>query len=139
MKKIDRKKVNAICAGTYDLFSDLSDTEKAESRICAEIASTIISKRQSAGMSQVQLAEKLGVQQPMVSQLESGEYNYTISKITQLAAALDLDVKIVFSDKAAEPPIGSSKIVSLNDRASKYPIRRSSKNTSFLYTEIMEG
>ena len=139
MKKIDREMVDANCVGTYDLFSDLSDAEKTESCICAEIASAIIRKRQSAGMSQVQLAEKLGVQQPMVSQLESGEYNYTISKITQLVAALDIDVKIVFSDKVAGPPIDGSKIIPFNDRATKFPFRRSSKNTSFPYTEIMEG
>ena len=102
MKKVNREMVNAKCTDSFDMFSDLSDAEKMESRICAEIASVIIRKRQRAAMSQAQLAEKLGVQQPMISQLESGDYNYTISKISQIAAALDLDVRLTFSDKLSK-------------------------------------
>mgnify|MGYP002621894329 CR=1 FL=1 len=139
MKKINQDMINAICGAPYDLFSDLSEAEKTESRMCADIASAFISKRQSSSLSQAQLAERLGVQQPMISQLESGDYNYTISKISQMAAALELDVKIVFSDKSSVPKTDNLKVIPFSTRASRYPIRRSSKNTSFTYTEIKEG
>lgn len=54
------------------------------------IASTIASYRVVHGLSQKQLANALGVTQAMVSKYESGEYNFTIKTLHELANKLGM-------------------------------------------------
>lgn len=53
--------------------------------------------RLSAGLSQAELADRLGTQQPAIARLEKGEVDPQLSTITKLAEALGTDVVTVIS------------------------------------------
>ena len=59
----------------------------------------IIKKRIEKGLTQKELARKIGTKQSAVSRLESGTYNPTISFLEKVAEALDARLKISLSKK----------------------------------------
>jgi len=58
----------------------------------------IFEYRTKHNYTQKQFAEFLGVRQPMVSKLESGNYNISLQSICDVMAKLNTKVKIEFSD-----------------------------------------
>jgi predicted transcriptional regulator len=60
------------------------------------IINQIIERRLKKGMSQKDLALKMGTKQPSIARFESGEYNPTISFLKKISKALDskLEIKI---------------------------------------------
>ena len=60
------------------------------------IINQIIDKRIKKGMSQKDLALKIGTKQPSIARFESGYYNPTISILKKISKALDskLEIKI---------------------------------------------
>ena len=59
-----------------------------------EIIEAIIRKRAETGMSQKQLAEKMGTKQSALSRLESGNYNPSLAFLKKVATALETTVHI---------------------------------------------
>lgn len=59
-----------------------------------EIIEAIIRKRLETGMSQKQLAEKMGTKQSALSRLESGNYNPSLTFLKKVATALGSTVHI---------------------------------------------
>ncbi len=53
--------------------------------------------REILKMEQAELAEKVGVSQPVISRLEKGEANWTVSRLCHVCDALNLDVKHVIT------------------------------------------
>ena len=58
------------------------------------LAKLIIEKRLEKGLSQKELAEKMGTKQSAISRLESGKYNPSIQFLEKLAKALQLRLDI---------------------------------------------
>ncbi len=56
----------------------------------------IIEKRLQKGLTQTQLAEKLGTKQSAIARLESGAYNPSLSFLKKVGHALDVNIKISF-------------------------------------------
>lgn len=54
----------------------------------------LIQRRLSRGLTQTELAKKIGTKQSAISRLESGQYNPTIGILRKIAEALDADLKI---------------------------------------------
>jgi len=71
-----------------DMFYDLS----------YDLSTYIFEYRTKHNYTQKQFAEFLGVRQPMVSKLESGNYNISLQSICDVMAKLNTKVKIQFSD-----------------------------------------
>lgn len=61
----------------------------------ASIGQTIKAVRQRAGITQVELAQKLGVTDARVSQIENGTRNTKLSAIQRIAAALEVPVSVL--------------------------------------------
>ncbi len=61
-----------------------------------EIQHEIIKLRTEHGLSQKELADKLGTKQSAISRLENGSYNPSILFLTKLASALGKECHIVF-------------------------------------------
>jgi DNA-binding XRE family transcriptional regulator len=61
-----------------------------------EISTKIHEYRKNNNLSQEKFANLLGVTQPMVSKLESGEYNYTIEQLWKIAKKLGWKLNINF-------------------------------------------
>jgi len=65
-----------------------------ESRVENEIADAIIEARLSAGLTQAQLAERIGTNQATISRLENAEANPRLSTLKNLADALKAEFKV---------------------------------------------
>jgi len=62
-----------------------------------EFAKTIIEKRLQKGLTQEQLAKKIGTKQSAIARLESGHFNPTLDFIGRLAKALNTKVCVSFN------------------------------------------
>lgn len=60
--------------------------------------------RESAGMSQAQLAERIGLVRSSVSNLEAGRQDMTISRLAGIAAVLSLDLAELVTLGELPPP-----------------------------------
>lgn len=61
-----------------------------------ELISAIIRKRIERKMTQAELAKKMGTKQSVISRLESGNTNPTLSFMREVATALGSELKISF-------------------------------------------
>jgi transcriptional regulator with XRE-family HTH domain len=59
----------------------------------------IIQKRLERGLSQKELAKKIGTKQSAISRLESGTYNPSLSFLQKVVEALDAKLKISLAEK----------------------------------------
>ncbi len=50
--------------------------------------------REKAGMTQAELARRIGTKQSNISRLEFGNYNFTVEMLSKIAQALKADLKI---------------------------------------------
>lgn len=57
----------------------------------------IIRERLKQGLTQKQLARKIGTKQPVISRLERGSYNPTIKFLHRVANALDAELRVSIS------------------------------------------
>ncbi|EKE14698.1 MAG: XRE family transcriptional regulator [uncultured bacterium] len=62
-----------------------------------ELIQIIIEKRLKQGLTQKELAQKIGTKQSAISRLERGSYNPTVAFLRKLAKALDTKLRISFS------------------------------------------
>ena len=90
---------------TYSNFKKqlLKDKEvrKAYDDLAPEfaIAQAVIEKRLEEGLTQSELARKVGTKQSAISRLESGNYNPSITFLEKVAKALNLDLIVSLSAK----------------------------------------
>ncbi|MCI7626215.1 MAG: helix-turn-helix transcriptional regulator, partial [Firmicutes bacterium] len=75
------------------LFNALSDTDKKKNRLFAHISVLLQRCRKEKDLDQSDLAKKLGVSQPSISKLESGDANVSIGKLVETFDALGYDVE----------------------------------------------
>ena len=75
------------------ITQNMSAAEMAKAAINIQIQQMIHDTRMEKGWTQKDLAEKMGVKQSLVSRWESGECNYTINTLIDIADALGLSVQ----------------------------------------------
>ncbi|MFA5767439.1 MAG: helix-turn-helix transcriptional regulator [Candidatus Paceibacterota bacterium] len=77
------------------------EVKRAYERLAPEfsVISMIIEKRLERGISQGELARKLGTKQSAISRLESGSYNPSLSFLKKVSEALGAELKISLSRK----------------------------------------
>jgi transcriptional regulator with XRE-family HTH domain len=63
---------------------------------------TMLDARKQAGLTQKQLAERAGMAQGDISKLESGNANPSVRTLQRLAAAMGMQVEIVFRPASAQ-------------------------------------
>jgi len=72
-----------------------------EARANAAVAQLIYDARQKAGLSQAELAERIGSKQGVISRLEDADYDgHSLTMLQRIAAALGKRVDIAFQDVA---------------------------------------
>lgn len=67
----------------------------------AQVAEILRGRRKARGISQQQLADKLGISQSRLSAIEAGSSALTLDRLIVLANVLDL--QLVLQDKADKP------------------------------------
>jgi DNA-binding XRE family transcriptional regulator len=77
----------------------------------ARIEQDLVALREQRGLSQAQLAKRIGVSQPAVARLEAGRTkNLTLRTLARYAAAVGAQIKIEVTKQPAKP---SGKVVPL--------------------------
>lgn len=81
-----------------DLVSDIrsiSEDEKAEIYMVADIMADLIAQRNILGLTQEQVAERAGLKQSAVARLESGTVTPKLDTFAKIARVLELDIRLV--------------------------------------------
>lgn len=75
------------------------EIKKAYDKLGPEFAlvEMIIQKRLKQGLTQKELARKIGTKQPVISRLEQGTYNPSLKFLHRIANALDAELKVSIS------------------------------------------
>lgn len=69
----------------------------AEQRIVARVSQAIFEARTAAGLSQQELADRIGTSQPAIARLEDGDYDrHSVAMLQRIADALDLKLSVRF-------------------------------------------
>ena len=91
---------NKYSAPIADLLNALAEGLDEADVVCAaqtaSISNTIANKRISLGMNQKQFADYLGKSQPTVSKWETGDCNFTVATLAEIACKLgfSLDIRL---------------------------------------------
>ncbi|MGN0182914.1 MAG: helix-turn-helix domain-containing protein [Candidatus Ornithomonoglobus sp.] len=101
MSQLTLKSLNAILA---DLNVSVDKATDFYYDILYELSTTIFKKRMTMDMNQTKFAKYLGVSQAMVSKYESGDYNFTIKQLCNLAEKLDMIPTFALFDTAEMTP-----------------------------------
>lgn len=70
------------------------DEAYAESRLAIEVGELVREAREAAGLSQRQLAARMGTSQAAVARLEAGSVGATLTTLQRVGAALQLQVSV---------------------------------------------
>lgn len=96
----------AIERGSGNVFKDLSLPEPEEALTRAELSIHIEKIIRRRGLTQVQAARLMGVQQPTVSDVVRGQLaGYSTDRLFRFLNALGHDVKIVVSERQGRAPL----------------------------------
>lgn len=105
-----------IPAGTQPTASPIGTTHRAGSRARAQrssvyreelqrlapyegLARIVIARRQALGLTQQELAERVGTSHSVISRIESGQQPTSVTTLRRLAAAFETHLVIGFSDE----------------------------------------
>lgn len=67
------------------------------------IVSTLTEARMESGVSQQELANRIGTHKPNISRIESGQQNISLDTMLKIASALNKDVSFSLTEKTAPP------------------------------------
>ena len=70
------------------------DQAYAEAQLAAEVGERIYAAREAAGLSQRELARRMGTSQAAIDRLESGGVAATLTTLQRVATALGLEVNV---------------------------------------------
>src|SRR6266516_4386101 len=77
-----------------------------------ELAEEVRTLREKSGLSQAELARRIGSTQPAVARLEAGGVAPTIETLERIAGALDLDLDVRFSRRMRRTRATGTRAVS---------------------------
>ena len=93
---IDEVKKNRLAAMTADEHAVFDETYAA-TRLALDVGEKVRDAREAAGLSQRQLASRMGTSQAAVARLEAGGVGATLTTLQKVAAALDLKITVELS------------------------------------------
>ena len=90
---IDELKRNRLAAMTADERAAFDETYEA-TRLALDVGKKVRDAREAAGLSQRELAARMGTSQAAVARVEAGGVGATLTTLQRMAAALDLEVTV---------------------------------------------
>ena len=101
----------AVTAGSRNVYEDLGYPDADERLVKAALVSHILDVMEELGLTQAQVAERLGTQQPKISRLVQGDFRgFSVGRLIRYLNALDRDVEIVIRDKPQSRERGRTTI-----------------------------
>lgn len=95
----------AVRTGSGNVFADLELPDADELLVKAAVVSRLVDLITGLAMTQAQIAEVLGIDQPKVSALLRGRLRgFSLERLLHFLMALDQDVDIIVRPKANEHP-----------------------------------
>ena len=94
------RKINSVKAHTFEAYlkkqlkNPIFRKAYKEEGKKVELGYQIFLARKRAGLTQAELADRIGTRQSNISRLEFGDYNFTVAMLEKIAKALDLQIKI---------------------------------------------
>jgi predicted XRE-type DNA-binding protein len=93
--KNTRKRAARLTAGSGNVFADLGLPNPEQELLKAQLTLQIYSLLKDSGMTQVEIAKILGVQQPQVSLLMRNRTgNFSVGRLMEFLTALRQDIEI---------------------------------------------
>ncbi|HUM84640.1 MAG TPA: XRE family transcriptional regulator [Lachnospiraceae bacterium] len=111
-----KEKLQNIAVEKSDIFDDLTSAEKETDRLLSQISAMIYRKRKKMHITQKAFAQKNDVTQPMVSEWESGECDFTISKIAEIFTSLNMKIELNIIDDDTDIISPDSGYKSVSDK-----------------------
>lgn len=99
--KVEKEKTSDAVAILDRMAGESAELKKLteEARVNAAVAQLIYAARNKAGISQAELAEKVGTKQSVISRLEDADYDgHSLSMLQRIARALGKQISIEFED-----------------------------------------
>ncbi len=87
-----------------------SESFENQSLVRDNLARRVRQLRCSSRMSQRDLADRAGVRQALVSQIELGAANVTLDSLLKIAIALQVDFDALFAAEAKARPLGATRV-----------------------------
>jgi predicted XRE-type DNA-binding protein len=110
-----------------NVFADLGLADADELLVKAELVMQISRIIEERGLTQVQAAEVLGIDQPKVSALVRGNLRgYSVERLSRFLNALGQDVEIVVRPKPRSERQGRTRVTS-RSRSASAPARRAAQ------------
>jgi predicted XRE-type DNA-binding protein len=96
-----KKKIEAIDAGSGDVFTDLGFKDAGERKLCVQLAMRINDLLQERRLTQAKVAALFGIPQPHISELKHYKLNrFSSERLMHFITLLDKDVEIIIRPKA---------------------------------------
>jgi len=94
------RKQPEVTEGSGNVFADLGFPEPEKAQAKARLASRIVDIVERRGLTQAEVAELLGIDQPKVSKLLRGQLSgFSADRLLRFLMALDQDVEIIIRPK----------------------------------------
>ncbi len=83
--------------------SEVAQQDRHRADLAAQLraGTAIRDAREVAGMTQTELAMRIGVAQPALSRIEAGRTNLTLGMLRRIAEAMGVEVALVFGSQRA--------------------------------------
>lgn len=121
-----------------DLLSLFEDTLQPDDIMCAKVttqASRYITKeRLRLNMNQKEFANHLHTTQSLVSRWESGKYNFSLKKLSEISVLLDMDLHIYMTPRCDNINVSSTYIYSTWNRVESVKETKVSKASICFFT-----
>jgi predicted XRE-type DNA-binding protein len=110
-RKKTNKRVARVTQGSGNVFADLGLSNPEQELLKAQLTLQIYTILKASGLTQVELAKILGVQQPQVSLLMRNRAgNFSVGRLMEFLTALRQDVQITV--RPSRKPHGSLSVLS---------------------------
>jgi len=109
--KNTQKRIARVTEGSANVFADLGLPNPEQELLKAQLTLQIYTILKASGLTQVELAKTLGVQQPQVSLLMRNRTgNFSVGRLMEFLTALRQDVQITV--RPSRKPHGSLSVLS---------------------------
>jgi transcriptional regulator with XRE-family HTH domain len=92
-----------------DMLNPAYKQEYERTKFANDVALKVLAYRTEHGMSQTKLARKLGMRQPNIARLESGEHEPTLSTLRRLSLLIGLDFSMESGEVTFRKPPAARK------------------------------